>query len=153
MPLHPVRARAALLVGLALALALAGCGEAGSSGSPPNGAGTTLAGTSWIVLSVAGRPPIAGAVPTISFTADTVGGSGGCNHIGGRYQHDAATGRLAVRDLGGTAMGCLQAGVVDFESAFLQALGSATQARLDANGQLIVDGPAGRIVLVTLEHP
>jgi heat shock protein HslJ len=148
-----VRARAALVVGLVLVIALAGCGsDARPSGSPPSSA-LTLAGTSWIVRTVSGRAPVPGAVPTIQFTATTVAGSGGCNHIGGNYQLDAATGRLAVRDLGSTAMGCLQAGVGDFETAFLQALGSAARAELDGNGQLILDGPAGRVVLVSLAHP
>jgi hypothetical protein len=51
-------------------------------------------------------------------------------------------------------MGCLQVGVSTFESAFLVALSSARQASLDpASGQLHLDGPSGRIVLVPLEHP
>lgn len=113
----------------------------------------SLANTSWIVASVNGRVPIAGAVPTISFTADAVTGSGGCNHIGGRYQVDSATGQFATRDVASTAMGCLQPGVSDFESLFLQALGGSSQAAIDADAQLILSGPASRIVLVALIHP
>jgi heat shock protein HslJ len=153
MRTRPLRATLVLLLFGALAAALVGCDAGVSpSGAPPD-AGTTLAGTSWIVKTVAGRAPVPGAVPTIQFGASTVTGSGGCNHIGGTYQHDAATGQLVVRDLGGTAMGCLQAGVGDFEAAFLQALGAATQARVDGSPQLTLDGPAGRVVLVPLIHP
>ena len=52
-----------------------------------------------------------------------------------------------------TAMGCVAAGVSEFEGAVATALGGANRASLDATGRLLLDGPAGRIVLVALEHP
>ena len=125
----------------------------GPGSGPSGGTPSTLAGTSWIVVSVGGRTPMAGAVPTVTFEADRVGGTGGCNQYGGPYRFDPATGRFEVRELVSTDMGCLQAGVSAFEGLFLKVLGAASQASLDPAGQLILDGPAGRIVLFHLEHP
>jgi heat shock protein HslJ len=141
------------LAAAALILAAAGCADPGPSPSPSSVGPAALAGTSWIVKAVNGRAPVAGAVPTVAFDADAVTGSGGCNHIGGRYRYDRATGAFAVRELGGTAMGCLQPGVTEFETAFLQVLGNAGQAGIGPDGELILDGPAGRVLLVPLIHP
>jgi heat shock protein HslJ len=161
---HPAAARRFLAL-LSIALAFAACGgDTGPSGSPPRasghsvggssaGTGSTLAGTSWIVVSVNGRSPVPGAVPTFRFDADRVSGSGGCNQFGGSYRADPSTGQFAARELVSTDMGCVQAGVSAFESTFLQALGGTSQAVLDPAGQLILSGPAGGIVLVALEHP
>ena len=148
-----VIARLALLV--AIVIAIGGCSDAvGPSASPPPGAISTLAGTSWIVVSVNGHSPLAGAAsPTLAFDAGTIKGFFGCNQGGGRYRLDYATGQFEVRDLAETAMGCRQPGVTEFESVLVQVLGGATQATLDPTGQLILSGPGGRIVLVTLEHP
>jgi heat shock protein HslJ len=148
-----VVARLALLV--AVVAALGGCSDAVSPpASLPPGAISTLAGTSWIVVSVNGHSPVAGAAsPTLAFDAGTIKGFFGCNQGGGRYRLDGATGQFAIQDLAETAMGCLQPGVNAFESALVQVLGGATQAALDPTGQLILTGPGGRIILVTLEHP
>jgi heat shock protein HslJ len=105
------------------------------------------------VVSVNGHSPIAGAVPTLSFDAGQIKGFFGCNQGGGRYRVDSATGRFEVQDIAETAMGCLQPGVTAFESVLVQVLGGANQATLDPTGQLILSGPGGRIILVTLEHP
>jgi heat shock protein HslJ len=145
-------ARLVLLV--AIVVAIGGCSdEVGPSASPPPGGISTLTGTSWIVVSVNGRSPIAGAVPTLAFDAGQIKGFFGCNQGGGRYRLDGATGRFDVQDLAETAMGCLQPGVTEFESVLVQVLGGATQVTLDPTGQLILSGPGGRIILVTLEHP
>jgi heat shock protein HslJ len=145
-------ARPVLLV--AIAIAIGGCSDVVSpSASAPPGAISTLDGTSWIVVSVNGHSPIAGAVPTLAFDAGQINGFFGCNHGGGRYRLDIVTGQFAVQDLAETAMGCLQPGVMEFESGLVQVLGGATQATLDPTGKLVLSGPGGRIILVTLEHP
>lgn len=142
---------------LVLAALVVACGSDAvpslAPGASQEGSIPALTGTSWIVVSVNGRSPIAGAVPTISFDATQIKGFFGCNQGGGGYRLDAATGQFAIQGIGATAMGCLQPGVTEFESAFTTALGGSTSARLDPTGQLILRGPASRIVLVTLEHP
>ena len=156
---HVVVARLARLVRLSLlvafVVAIGGCSDdVGPSASPPPGAVSTLSGTSWIVVSLNGHSPPAGAAaPTLAFDAAQIKGFFGCNQGGGRYRLDVVTGQFAVQDLAETAMGCLQPGVAEFESVLVQVLGGATQATLDPTGQLVLSGPSGRIILVTLEHP
>ena len=143
---------ARLVLLIALVVAAGGC----DVGMPSDfeGAGVpSLTGSSWTVATVNGRPPIPGAVPTLAFDSGNVKGFGGCNHIGGRYQLDVSTGRFAAIELGGTAMGCVPAGILDFESAFMTALGRANQASVDPAGQLNLTGPATRIVLVAVGQP
>jgi len=138
----------------AIALVVMGC-DAGSAPSPslPAGAAPALAGTSWIVKSVDGRAPVPGSVPIATFDAGRVSGTGGCNQYGGPYRLDPATGQLAIRELVSTDMGCLKAGVSAFETVFLRALGGANHATTGPDGELILDGTAGRLLLVPLEHP
>ena len=104
-------------------------------------------------MSVDGRSPVAGGVPTATFDADRVAGTGGCNQYGGPYRLDPATGRIQFSELVSTDMGCVQAGVTTFESVFLRGLGGSTQAAIDPSGRLILSGPVSRIILVHLEHP
>jgi heat shock protein HslJ len=128
-----------ILVLVTLLGAIGACAaDAPASGSaPPGGTTPALVGTSW----------------TVTFDGDRVSGSGGCNQFGGSYRADTSTGQLLVHDLVATSVGCLQAGVSGFEDVFIQALGGASQVALDPTGELVLSGPAGRIVLVTLEHP
>ena len=139
---------AALL--LAVLVSLAACDAAlpaPSAPSPPPGVPQTLAGTSWVVVNVDGRPPVAGHIPSIRFDADSVTGNGGCNGVGGHYRFEPATGRFAVADFAGTLIGCGQLGVTDHESAFMTALAGATSAVLDRAGQLVLRGPVSTVTL------
>lgn len=139
-----------LIVALAalLLVALVGCStEPGPSGSDPVGRPAGLIGTAWRVVSVSGRAPNPGAVPTATFSADRVTGSGGCNTYGGGYRYDPTTGQIEMRDLGMTLMACVEAPRNDFEAAFFQTLGLANLASVDAQGVLTLSGPGGVIVL------
>jgi len=147
-----VRTRLRALVLVALLFALAACAADPAPSAPPAGGPSTLAGT-WIVVSVGGRAPVPGSVPTVEFNGDRVTGSGGCNHFGGRFHIVGRTGRFATIEVASTLIGCVQPGVGDFESGLLGALGGASRAAIEPSGQLVLDGPAGRIVLVPLEHP
>ena len=131
-----------------LLVALVGCSsQPAPSGSDPAGRLAGLIGTAWRVVSVGGRAPIPGAVPTATFSADRVTGSGGCNMYGGRYLYDPTSGRIELRDLGATAMACLEAPRNDFEAAYLQALGRVDLATVDLTGRLTLSGPGGVVVL------
>jgi heat shock protein HslJ len=132
------------LVGLVAAilfvLVLVGCGEPGSS-MPP----LTLAGTTWRAVSVAGRSPVADREPTISFDADRVRGSGGCNQFGGSYSD--VDGVLAFGDLSMTLMGCSEP-IGSIETAFMGTLTALKGASIDDSGRLVLDGPGGQVLLV-----
>jgi heat shock protein HslJ len=132
------------LIGLAAAilsvLVLVGCGEPSSS-TPP----LTLAGTTWRAVSVAGRSPVADREPTISFDADRVRGSGGCNQLGGSYSYD--DGGLVFGELTMTLMGCPEP-IGSIEAAFVATLTALKSASIDDSGRLVLDGPGGQVLLV-----
>lgn len=139
------RALGVLLAGLALV----GCSAAPVPSDPIGGDRPTgLVGTSWRVVAIGGHVPAARAEPTVVFAVDAISGSGGCNHFGGRYRYDPATGQFAVGELRATAVGCLEPGRNEIESAFLQALGAASAVGLDDAGRLVLAGTGGPIVLV-----
>jgi heat shock protein HslJ len=142
----PTRTRSALLIAFVLVAVAACSGPPGSSDAIREGHPATLTGTAWRVVSVSGRVPVAAAVPTATFAADRVTGSGGCNTYGGRYQYDPASGRIEMRDLGMTLMACAEAQRNDFETVFFQALGQANLVSVDAQGLMALSGPGAVIV-------
>ena len=83
---------------------------------------------------------------TAQFQDGKIQGSAGCNNYFGAYQLEE-DGQLTIQDLGSTEMFCNEpAGVMDQESAFLQALSQAASYQireqsltiLDANGAALV---------------
>jgi heat shock protein HslJ len=134
----------AILFVVVLALLLSACGEADLTRDAHP---TTLVGSAWRVVSVNGRPPVAGSEPTAIFAATDVKGSAGCNSYGGQYAYDPASGAIAFRNLAMTAMGCLEPGRNDFEGIFSVAINNATSASIDPEGRLVLSGPGGEIVL------
>jgi heat shock protein HslJ len=139
----PSRLLAALL---GVLVAVAACGEAPTDPSR-SGVPATMSGTSWRVVSVGGRIPVPGGVPTIAFEVARVTGSGGCNSFGGSYRYDAGSGRITFENVAMTAMGCLDARRNDFETVFSQALFQVGLVSIDAPGLLTLSGPGGAIVL------
>ena len=117
----------------------------GGSVGPRLGA---LTGTTWRVVTVNGRVPVAGGKPTAIFTATQVTGSAGCNHYGGTYAFDASTGAIVFREMGMTAMACAEPARNDFEMLFSQAMGQVNTAAIDPAGRLVLSGPTGQVVLV-----
>ncbi len=112
MGLH--RSRIAIALTL---LVMATTPVAAQSPSAPAG---ELAGTSWVVTSVAGTP---GSGATLVFTDDMAGGFAGCNHFRGAYV--AASGSLSFGPLATTMKACEEA-VMAFEQSYLAALGTVT---------------------------
>jgi heat shock protein HslJ len=109
---------------------------------PGPSAPASLAGTSWRAFSVAGAAPVAGREPTIAFTEDRISGTTGCNQYFGGYTFN--DGAIAFSPIGMTMMACDDA-VGDVESAFTKALGGASEAAIDSQGRLILNGPDGSI--------
>jgi heat shock protein HslJ len=143
-------ARTAVAVAL-IALVVAACGGSSASSRPPDavaGWPATLAGTNWGVVSVAGQPSVPASTPFIGFTADRAQGTGGCNQFGGSYTYDPTTGTLKFGELMMTLMGCIGP-QGDFETVFFAALQGSQQVTqtADGSGNLIFEGPKGRIVL------
>ena len=131
-----------------LALVAAACSSAPAPSQPVSDPQpTALAGTSWSVVDVAGRPPVGNSHPTVIFGTTEIRGSSGCNRYGGNYRYDPATGRIDLdENLFMTEMACPD-GRDAFESAFMKVLTKATDASLDANGRLVLSGAGGQILL------
>lgn len=104
----------------------------------------SLAGTAWRAVSVAGAAAVAGREPTITFAADRVSGTTGCNQYFGGYS--LGDGTIVFSAVGMTLMACDDA-VGQIEGAFTGALTAATTAAIDAEGRLHLAGPGGEILL------
>jgi heat shock protein HslJ len=140
----PSRLLAALLVVMVAAMA---CDDAAPADPNRPGVPATIAGTSWRVVSVGGRAPVAGSVPTITFEGARVTGDSGCNFFGGSYQYDAGSGRISFENLGMTARACAEARRNEFETVFTLALQQVERVSVDIGGLLTLSGPGGAIVL------
>ncbi|MCC6187787.1 MAG: META domain-containing protein [Anaerolineales bacterium] len=88
-----------------------------------------LAGTAWDLVSFgaagAGTPVRPAGAITLQFDLDgRAGGSAGCNQYGGAYQ--ASGGALSFGGLASTRMACAEAGRMEQEQRYLEALQAAT---------------------------
>jgi heat shock protein HslJ len=112
---------------------------------------TQLIGQAWELQTIRGAPVLAGTRPTLQFSADGVGGHGGCNAYGGDYT--LAGNVLEIKDLFSTMMFCTDpAGVTDQEAAFLHALSEVRAFRLEA-GRLILEDAQGAALLEFTASP
>jgi putative lipoprotein len=105
-----------------------------------------LAGTEWVLETLAGEALAHDVRPTVAFDADgKVAGSGGCNRYFGAYAVDGES--MAVGHLGATQMACAPE-VMAEEDRFLDALGSVDHASL-REGLLVLSfgGPEQELVL------
>lgn len=129
---------------LVLAALLSACSSPISAQPSPK-----LADTSWVVTELSGKPTLASAVPTIQFSADQVSGFSSCNRFSGSYRQSGST--LSFSQLAMTAMACLDAGVMEQESAFSAALGKVASVRQAGAGMELVDSSGA--VLAKLQTP
>ncbi len=116
-----------------------------------------LDGTSWTLESFGtadagaeGTPVLPGTTVSLVFQgAGIVGGSGGCNTFGGTYS--LAGSEIAFQDIFTTEMACLDEGVMDQESKFYAALGSAERFELtDGALKIWYDGGSATLNFVSL---
>ena len=133
--------RAAFAAVLFTAL-LAACSP-GADVSPSPSAPSSLAGSSWRAVSVAGASPVAGSEPTLVFAADQVSGTTGCNQFFGGYTY--AEGSIKFDQVGMTMMACDDP-IGTVEMAYTAALNGATTVTIDDGGQLLLSGTAGDVL-------
>ncbi|MCS6987187.1 MAG: META domain-containing protein [Sphingomonadaceae bacterium] len=134
------------------ALLLAACGMTDRPTPPAapapavGGTPAVLAGTSWRVIEVEGRPA---AGPTMGFRDGRIFGSTGCNRYTGgttaEAEMDGQSGRLATPPLATTRMACPEPAMA-VERAFLEALERADRWRLTAEGELEL-AAGGQVVI------
>ena len=101
-----------------------------------------LGGVTWTLVSY-GSPdaPVAvleNAPITLTFSAEGIGGSAGCNSYFGAFQYDVGT--ITFTDIGSTLIACEQP-IMDQETAYLEALRTATAYQItDGQLQITYDG-------------
>jgi heat shock protein HslJ len=125
---------------LVLVLVVTAC-STGASGDP---VGIRLEGIEWRALTIAGLPPSAKHVPTLTIAGSTITGSGGCNRFSGGAQVE--DGRLIVNGLAMTAMACLDDVANEREMQFVRILSSRPPIGA-REGRLVLAGEGGELVL------
>ena len=129
------------LLAMAWLLASAGCAGAPLSPAPI----TELAGTSWRVVAVNGRPTPATGDYALRFDRNGgVGGRFGYNAMGGRYR--MAGDRLTVSDLASTLMGCPEPAAT-FEREGAAILSQPLQTSFTSNDRMGLSNAVGSITL------
>jgi heat shock protein HslJ len=137
---------------IAVALILVACGSAGTPPTSPSGEPFEPQG-SWELTSgrVDGAEiPIVGDHPiTLTIEGSEIGGTAACNSYGGRLT--VTDGRLEVRDLGMTAMGCDEP-VMAAERAYTAAL-TVVESIGGEGGELVLSGPSVELRFAALAPP
>ena len=137
---------------LAVALMLVACGSAGAPPTSPSGEPFDPQG-SWELSSgsVNGAEiPIVDDHPiTLTIEGAEIGGTAACNSYGGRLT--ITDGRLEIRDLGMTAMGCEEP-LMAAEAAYTAAL-TAVESIGGEGGELVMSGPDVELRFSALAPP
>jgi heat shock protein HslJ len=137
-----MRRIASTAVVVALAASLMGCETAVSDDNP--GSDDRLTQEDWIAQTIGGKPVIKVGRVTLSFAEGRVSGRGGCNLYSGPVEY--GKGAIKIGPLISTKMACLEDGLMQQESAYLNTLHGAERYAVDAGGKLTISGKAGAIV-------
>jgi heat shock protein HslJ len=139
-----MRTKWGVLVILPVLLILSACGGMGVVGSALSIEGA------WTLQTLDGAPMLPDSSITATFTDELITGFSGCNSYGGGY---TARGRsLSFDEIAMTLMACLDEGVMEQERAYMEALSSVTQFRLEDDRLALLDeSGATLLVYVRLE--
>jgi inhibitor of cysteine peptidase len=136
---------AALLAALAL-LVVSGCSPIASAASLGDKAPKNLDGTSWSLVTLNGKDLIPQTEITLTLDGDQLSGTAGCNRYFGSVTIE--NGAPSAGGVGSTQMWCgTYEGVMDQETDYLQALGTAVRYDVE-DGQLILFDADGQALLV-----
>jgi heat shock protein HslJ len=114
---------------------LTGCG-----GEPAS----LLQGAEWTVVSIAGKPLVAGSKATLTFAPDgRLSGHASCNRFMSEYNLSGEG--LSIASAAGTRMMC-EAPLMQQEQAFLAALSSTQGFSIAADGALLLRAGDGRTI-------
>lgn len=108
---------------------------------PPN----TLAGTSWIFVSIGGVAVAKDRPTSLQFDGARLSGSAGCNRFSGGYA--AADGNLTAGPLMATEMACPGPGMTQ-EATFFQLMAAPVSLTFADDGTLILTGNEGRTAVL-----
>jgi heat shock protein HslJ len=127
----------ALGVGIA---GLAGCETAMSD----DDATDQLTERDWVAKTIAGQAVIKPGRVTLAFAEGRVSGRGGCNHYSGAVEY--GRGAIKIGPLISTKMACMEAGLMQQESTYLNTLQAAERYAVGADGRLTITTKLGAIV-------
>ena len=96
-----------------------------------------LAGADWVLAGQAGQH-----APFLRFDGGRVGGQGGCNRFGARYEMDGD--RLSFSPLMATRMAC-RPDIMEAEQAFFDMLGKVKAMTLDGDRLELLDSE-GKVI-------
>jgi heat shock protein HslJ len=114
---------------------LTGCG-----GEPAS----LLQGAEWTVVSIAGKPLVAGSKATLTFAPDgSLSGHASCNRFMSEYKLSGEG--LSIASAAGTRMMC-EAPLMQQEQALLAALSSTQGFSISADGALLLRAGDGRTI-------
>ena len=94
-----------------------------------------------LLTAINDTPVLANTSVTAEFTDGKIGGSSGCNSYGGAYK--ASGKKITTDSIAMTLMACMDAGVMEQESAFLENLQNAQTFEI-TEGQLLIFSSDGK---------
>lgn len=99
-----------------------------------------LDGTSWQLQSMGIEMPLAGNPVTLIFDegGNSAGGNASCNQYSGSFR--AKGGKVTFGEIASTMMYCMDEGVMEQETRYLQLLASAHTAHVEGDGLLLETG-------------
>ena len=105
---------------------LTGCGILNGSED------ANLRGTSWELVSYAGKLPLDGKIMTANFEGAEVSGSTSCNHYFGGYK--VKNDQISIEGLGWTEMACMDPeGIMEQEQVIMSLLSKSDTFTLQGN--------------------
>ena len=128
---------------VALAFGLVACESAISN----EDAEARLEQNDWMAESIGGQAVIQPGRVTLAFLEGRVSGRSGCNRYSGPVEVGTTT--MKVGPLISTKMACMEAGLMQQESAYLNALQSAQSYSIDGTTLSISDAAATNIYTAT----
>ncbi len=115
-------------------LVLAAC----ASGGLPNGTNLPLNGTSWLLVTLNGKPTLDVTQVTLNIEADRLNGSDGCNRFNGSFK--GSDGKFSVgQNLASTMIACPEP-IMKQAAEFTQALTQAAAYQNDGKQLTLLDG-------------
>jgi heat shock protein HslJ len=127
---------------LALAFTIAACESAVSDDNAGDDARLTQ--QDWVAQTIAGKPVVQIGRVTLAFGEGRVSGRGGCNLYSGPVEY--GRGAIKIGPLISTKMACAEDGLMQQESAYLNALQGAERYAVGADGKLTIATKSGTIV-------
>jgi heat shock protein HslJ len=132
-------------------LLVAGLTAGAHAQSPSAAAVSGLAGSDWLLASIADTPLVSGTDVTLVFTETEAGGFGGCNRFVAEYQADGVS-TLTLGPIASTLMTCGEE-VDALEAAYLTALAEVAGYTRSADGLVLRDASGGELLTFTSTPP